>query len=73
MHDVGDHLFGKNGFNATFTVTVPLNSSTCIKLDFLHRYSVINHRAPTQSVCNRFYFTVNVVDLPFASPKEIYR
>ena len=27
----------------------------------------------TQSVCNRLFFIVNVLDLPFASPAAIYR
>ena len=32
------------------------------------------HREPTQSVCVAdCYFTVNVLDLPFASPIAIYR
>ena len=36
--------------------------------------SRINHREPTQSVCVAdFYFIVNVLDLPFASPIPIYR
>ena len=32
------------------------------------------HREPTQSVCVAdWYFIVNVLDLPFASPIAIYR
>ena len=31
------------------------------------------HTEPTQCVCNRCHFTVNVLDLPFASPIALYR
>ena len=41
-----------------------LNSESCL---------LSKHRGPTQSVCVAdCYFTVNVLDLPFASPIAIY-
>ena len=45
-------------------------NEVCVKTAFDNA----NHRGSTQSVCVAdCYFTVNVLDLPYASPKRIYR
>ena len=45
----------KNGFNATFTITVPLNSSTCIKTWFSAQLQCNQSQGTHNFACNQFY------------------